>query len=86
MIGFFIQRLLQAIAVMVAMSVIVFVGVYAIGNPIDVMIDPASDQALRAALIKRYGFDRPLFEQYFIFMGNLLRGDLVRGVIDFGIA
>ena len=76
MIGFFIQRLLQAVAVMAAMSVIVFVGVYAIGNPIDVMIDPASDQALRAALIKRYGFDRPLFEQYFIFMGNLLRGDL----------
>jgi peptide/nickel transport system permease protein len=76
MIGFFIQRLLQAIAVMAAMSVIVFVGVYAIGNPIDVMIDPASDQALREALIKRYGFDRPLLEQYFIFMGNLLRGDL----------
>ena len=76
MIGFFIQRLLQALAVMAAMSVIVFVGVYAIGNPIDVMIDPASDQALREALIKRYGFDRPLFEQYFIFMGNLLRGDL----------
>lgn len=76
MFGFFLQRLLQAIAVVAVMSVIVFVGVYAIGNPIDVMIDPASDQALREALIKRYGFDRPLFEQYFIFMGNLLHGDL----------
>ncbi|MBC7703594.1 MAG: ABC transporter permease, partial [Rhodoferax sp.] len=42
MTGFFIQRLLQALAVVAAMSVIVFVGVYAIGNPIDVMIDPAS--------------------------------------------
>ncbi|WP_210492672.1 ABC transporter permease [Microvirga antarctica] len=76
MIGFFIQRILQAILVIVAMSVIVFVGVYAIGNPIDVMIDPASDQALRAALIQRYGFDKSLVEQYFIFMGNMLRGDL----------
>ena len=47
MSGFFIQRILQAILVMAAMSVIVFVGVYAIGNPIDVMIDPAADQAMR---------------------------------------
>lgn len=76
MIGFFIQRILQSLLIMVAMSVIVFVGVYAIGNPIDVMIDPASDQALREALIQRYGFDKPLIEQYFIFMGNLLQGDL----------
>ena len=76
MIGFFIQRILQAVLVIIAMSVIVFVGVYAIGNPIDVMIDPASDQALRAALIQRYGFDKSLIEQYFIFMGNMLRGDL----------
>ena len=76
MLGFFIQRILQAVLVIIAMSVIVFVGVYAIGNPIDVMIDPASDQALRNTLIQRYGFDRPLIEQYFIFMGNMLRGDL----------
>ena len=59
MIGFLIQRVLQAIMVVIAMSIIVFLGVYAIGNPIDVMIDPASDQALREALIQRYGFDRP---------------------------
>ena len=62
--------------VVIAMSIIVFLGVYAIGNPIDVMIDPASDQALREALIQRYGFDRSLIEQYFIFMGNMLHGDL----------
>ncbi len=81
MFGFFLQRLLQAVVVVLAMSVIVFVGVYAIGNPIDVMIDPASDQALRTALIQRYGFDRPLFEQYFIFMGNVLQGDLGQSFI-----
>ena len=40
MIGFLIQRVLQAIMVVIAMSIIVFLGVYAIGNPIDVMIDP----------------------------------------------
>jgi peptide/nickel transport system permease protein len=76
MIGFLIQRILQALMVVIAMSIIVFLGVYAIGNPIDVMIDPASDQALREALIQRYGFDRPLIEQYFVFMNNMLHGDL----------
>jgi peptide/nickel transport system permease protein len=76
MIGFLIQRILQALMVVVAMSVIVFLGVYAIGNPIDVMIDPASDQALREALIRRYGLDRSLLEQYFVFMSNMLHGDL----------
>jgi len=76
MSGFFIQRVLQALLVMVAMSVIVFIGVYAIGNPVDVMIDPAADQATREALIHRYGFDKSLLQQYFIFAGNLLHGDL----------
>ena len=42
MLGFVISRLLQAVVVVFAMSIIVFVGVYAIGNPIDVMIDPGA--------------------------------------------
>ena len=32
-LGFIIQRLLQALVVMLAISILVFVGVYAIGNP-----------------------------------------------------
>ena len=49
MLGFVIQRLLQAFVVMLAISVLVFVGVYAIGNPIDVLISPDADQRIRAA-------------------------------------
>lgn len=30
----------------------------------------------RQALIERFGLDKPLIEQYFIYLGNLLRGDL----------
>jgi len=75
MLGFFIQRIFQAVVVVIVMSVLVFVGVYAIGNPIDVMIDPAATQEIRENLIAQYGFDRPLYEQYFIFIGNVLSGD-----------
>ncbi len=81
MLGFIIQRLLQAMLVMLAMSAIVFVGVYAIGNPIDVIISPDATQDIRALAISRYGLDRPLYEQYFVFLRNLLRGDMGRSFV-----
>ncbi len=76
MIGYLFQRLLQALAVIAAMSVVVFVGIYAIGNPIDVLIDPGANQQIREQLIARYGLDQPLWRQYFTFVGNVFRGDL----------
>ena len=84
MLGFVIQRLLQAVLVMIVMSILVFIGVYAIGNPIDVMLSPDADQRIRAETIARYGLDRPLWEQYFVFAGRLLSGDFGRSFI-FGI-
>lgn len=75
MTGFLLGRLAQAALVMLVMSVLVFLGVYAIGNPIDVLIDPAATQAMRAAIIRQYGLDLPLWQQYGHFLGNVLRGD-----------
>ena len=76
MLGYLTSRLAQAAVVVLAMSVLVFVGVYAIGNPIDVMIDPAATAEMRARLIAQYGFDQALWQQYFTFLGNVARGDL----------
>lgn len=81
MLGFLIQRVMQAALVMMAMSVIVFVGVYAIGNPIDIVIPPEATQDIREEAIRRLGLDKPLWEQYFIFAGNALQGDLGRSFI-----
>ena len=81
MTGFIIQRFLQALLVMAVMSVIVFVGVYAIGNPIDIVIPPEASQQLREEVIARFGLDRPIWEQYAIFVGNLLQGDFGRSFI-----
>src|SRR4028118_1079921 len=81
MLGFIIQRILQAALVMLAMSALVFVGVYAIGNPIDVIISPDATQDIRAEAIARYGLDRPRWEQDAVFLGNLLRGDLGRSFL-----
>src|SRR5204863_5882878 len=81
MLGFVIQRVLQAALVMVAMSALVFIGVYAVGNPIDVLISPDADQRTRAEVIARYGLDRPLWEQYGAFLWRLAHGDLGRSFV-----
>ena len=81
MFGFIISRLLQALVVIFAMSILVFVGVYAIGNPIDVMIDPAATAEIRENLIRQYGLDQPLWRQYLTFVGNVAQGDLGRSMI-----
>lgn len=76
MLGFLLQRLIQAAIVVFAMSVIVFLGVYAIGNPIDVLIDPGATAEIRENLIRQYGLDQPLWRQYLTFVGNVAEGDL----------
>lgn len=76
MLGYVIGRLLQALGVMLAISALVFVGVYAVGNPIDVLIGPDVTQEIRTQTIARYGLDLPLWQQYLTFLGRLVRGDL----------
>ncbi|MEM9472409.1 MAG: ABC transporter permease [Pseudomonadota bacterium] len=81
MSGFIIQRLLQAILVMAVMSVIVFAGIYSIGNPLEILIPPEATQDVRERTIARFGLDKPVIEQYFLYIRNLLQGDLGRSYI-----
>jgi len=78
---YLLRRLLQAALVMLAMSVIVFVGVYAIGDPVEILISPDADQMERERAIKALGLDLPLWMQYLSFLGNALRGDLGRSFV-----
>ena len=81
MLAFVIQRLIQAAMVMLTISAIVFVGVYAVGNPIDVMISPDVTQEIREQTIRAYGFDQPLWQQYFSFLNRLVTGDFGRSLV-----
>ena len=81
MLGFVIERLLQALIVMAIISVLVFVGVYAIGNPIDVLISPDADQRIRQQTIEAYGLDQPLWTQYLHFIGRVFTGDFGRSFV-----
>ncbi len=81
MLGFIIQRLLQAFTVMMVISFLVFLGVYAIGNPIDVLISPDANQRIREMVIQQYGLDLPLWQQYLGFLKRLVAGDFGRSFV-----
>ena len=76
MTAYLIRRIFQALFVMLAMAVLVFAAVYMLGNPVDALLSPDSDQIERAAAIQRLGLDRPLYEQFGLFLWNAVRGDL----------
>jgi peptide/nickel transport system permease protein len=75
-LAFTIRRFLQSVIVLFVMSVIVFLGIYAIGNPVDILINPEADLAEQEATIRRLGLDKPIWTQYFTFLTNALQGDL----------
>jgi peptide/nickel transport system permease protein len=75
---FLIRRLMQAVIVLFVMSLIVFVGVYAIGNPVDILISPEADQMERERAIHALGLDLPMWEQYLVFLQRAVTGDLGR--------
>jgi len=78
---YLLRRLIQAIGVMAVMSLIVFLGVFAIGDPVEILIAPDADQIERERAVIALGLDKPLWMQYLVFLGNALRGDLGRSFV-----
>ncbi len=78
---FVIRRLMQSFVVLLVMSLLVFVGVFAIGNPIDILVNPQADQAEMARATAALGLDKPLWLQYLLFLGNASKGDLGRSFV-----
>jgi len=81
MVVYLIRRVFQGVLVLVAMGALVFASIYAIGNPVDVLISPDASQQERAEAIARLGIDRPLVEQFLSFAGNALTGDFGRSFV-----
>jgi peptide/nickel transport system permease protein len=55
---------------------LVFAGVYVVGNPADILVSMDSDPADRARVIANLGLDQPLPMQYLTFLKNALAGDM----------
>lgn len=81
MAEFLIKRTLQALLALFAVSIIVFLGVFAIGNPADILVSPNATEAEIERAIHAFGLDKPLWEQYWVFLTNALQGDLGRSFV-----
>jgi peptide/nickel transport system permease protein len=64
------------------MSLIVFCGVNLIGDPVYMMISPESEPAEIERTIKEFGFDKPVLEQYWYFLKNVVSGDFGRSFVQ----
>ena len=76
MVTTIVGRLSQAALLLLVMSVIGFVGIHSVGNPVYniVNIETATAADIRNATIA-LGLDQPLWRQYLLFMGNVATGN-----------
>ncbi|MBL8700081.1 MAG: ABC transporter permease [Alphaproteobacteria bacterium] len=81
MLAIVLRRLIEGVLVMAAMTFAVFLGVNVIGNPVDILIPADCAQECRRLAMQRLGLDRPIWEQYWIFLVNLAQGDLGRSFV-----
>lgn len=76
MMGWFVRRLIQSVGVILLMTIIVFIGIHAIGDPVAILVGQEADQVERARIIAELGLNQPLWRQYLSFLGSALHGDL----------
>ncbi|MBS7804459.1 ABC transporter permease [Rhizobiales bacterium TNE-4] len=81
MLAYLIRRVGQALLVIAAMATIVFLSIYAVGNPVDILANPNADAKEMAEISARLGLDKPLWEQFGLFVWNALHGDLGRSFV-----
>ena len=81
MLVFLLRRMLQSVLVVLVMGLLVFVGVFMIGDPVAILIDPMADQIEIARATHALGLDKPMWEQFGVFLSNALQGDMGRSFV-----
>ena len=75
MVAFIIRRTFQATLVLFITAVVVFLGVYAIGDPLEILLPGDATATERAQVAAALRLDDPLPVQFLHFVGNALTGD-----------
>jgi peptide/nickel transport system permease protein len=81
MIGFIIHRFVQSAGILMLTSVLVFCGVFAIGDPIQILVPADASPAEIAQAVHSLGLDQPMWKQYMLFVEHALHGDLGRSFV-----
>lgn len=75
------QRIVEMLIALLLMSAIVFAMGRLTGDPVGLLLSEYASEQDRIELTRQLGLDKPLIEQYGIFIGHALRGDLGRSVV-----
>ena len=74
MLAYTFKRILQGIVTVWFIATITFIAMHAVpGDPL--ANERATTEQIRRNLEQRYGLDRPVSEQYLVFIGGILQGD-----------
>ena len=77
------RRLIGAIPVLFGLSILVFAIVHLIpGDPVKSLLGQHATPELTREIMARMGLDKPLYEQYLLYLSQLLQGDLGKSVIN----
>ncbi|MCM5571964.1 ABC transporter permease [Burkholderiaceae bacterium FT117] len=73
---FVLRRLAQTLLVLFVTSVLVFGGLYLVGDPVEILVNPTADQIEKDRARAALGLDKPVLEQYWIFLKGTASGNL----------
>ena len=83
MLIFAIRRLFQAIPILFGVSLVVFGLVHIVpGNPIDMLMPPEASPDVIAQMKAAFGFDKPLYMQYLLWLLRAVQGDFGLSVFN----
>src|SRR3954468_3394219 len=83
MLLFVVRRLLQAIPILFGVSLVVFGLVHIVpGNPIDMLMPPEASPEVITQMKAAFGFDKPLYMQYLLWLLRALHGDFRLSVFN----
>lgn len=77
---FIVSRLLQLVITLFVVSLIVFFLVRLKGDPVSVMAPPTFNEQQIQELREAWGFDKPLWEQYVVFLRKAITGDFGQSI------
>lgn len=75
MSGLLLRRLGQGVGVVLVLSALAFLALYAVGDPTSILLDPQSTPQDVARFRADMGLDQPILRQYALFLWRLLHGD-----------
>lgn len=80
MFSYMVRRLLYAVPVLIAVSIIAFALVHLSGDPVSMMVPTHASQETIDQIRQQMGLDQPVYVQYALFVRDALRGDLGRSI------